>query len=184
MPAPSSSPPEPPQLLVVAAGMSPTPLGRSVGAAIRNTAAEDAVGVSLTLEFADPSGQVVGRARERLAYCPASAECLWGTTFTADAVPGSATEVRIAASADAWEPATRRAPFVPARRRADGAIEGAAPPDGTVYVVSIVAGTPRAGAVRRTTASSSFVVPADLVPPASGEAVRAVFYAEALPAGD
>ena len=183
----SSSPAPPvagPALSIVAAGMSATPSGSSVGVSIRNPAGFDAVGIELSLAFVDRSGAAIGRATERLAYCPARLDCLWGSTFTSDVVPASAADVRVAASVAAWEPPSRRAPFVLVRRRPDGMIAGQAPPGGTVYVVSLVGGEPRAGVFRRTGEAPDFVVPADLVPPASGEVVRAVFYAEAMPAGD
>jgi hypothetical protein len=183
-PAPAPAP-NAAALTVSSAGFAATPSGFSVGVALRNTRFDDAEGIEITVEFLHVSGSVLGRATERLPYCPAETECLWGSTFTRDvAEAGTVSAVRAKAVASGWEPASRRASFVLAARRPDGSVSGRAPPTGVVYVVSLLGGVPRAGAFRRTTPEEEFVVPADLLPPAGGEVIRAVFYDEPAPVGD
>jgi hypothetical protein len=181
----ASAPSHDRKLTVASAGLSGTRTGFSVGAAVRNTRPEDASEVEIAVEFLHVSGAVLGVASERLPYCPAGAECLWGSTFTRDvAAAGTVSAVRVNAVASSWVPASRSAPFVVAGRRPDGSVSGKAPPNGMVYVVSILGGVPRAGAFRRTTAEEGFTIPADLLPPAAGEVIRAVFYDEPAPAGE
>lgn len=171
-------------LVVIAAGLTPIASGYSAGLVIRNDGAKDAVGIAIDLTFLDAGGSPLGKAGERLPYCPAGKECLWGSSFTSDVVPATPAGIKAVAVAEAWDDASRSAPFVVASRRADGSIAGRAPPNGSVYVLSIVGGEPRAGVFRRTTVEEAFVVPGDLLPAVAGEAIRAVFYDEAMPQGE